>query len=47
LCLFFAKLVSYVFLFWLPTFIKHNSKMIRGQFLISGPILILRGEVVP
>ena len=25
LCLFFAKLVSYVFLYWLPTFIKDTG----------------------
>ena len=28
LCLFFAKLVSYTFLYWLPTFIQHTGKEI-------------------
>ncbi|XP_059096435.1 glucose-6-phosphate exchanger SLC37A2-like isoform X2 [Tigriopus californicus] len=31
LCLFFAKLVSYTFLFWLPTFIKENGKYITSE----------------
>lgn len=26
LCLFFAKLVSYTFLYWLPNYIEHSSK---------------------
>lgn len=26
LCLFFTKLVSYTFLFWLPMYITHTSK---------------------
>ncbi|CAB4070335.1 SLC37A1_2 [Lepeophtheirus salmonis] len=29
LCLFFAKLVSYTFLYWLPTFIKDNGHNIK------------------
>ena len=27
LCLFFAKLVSYTFLYWLPTFIGESGKL--------------------
>jgi hypothetical protein len=27
LCLFFAKLVSYTFLYWLPRYIKNSSKL--------------------
>lgn len=26
LCLFFSKLVSYTFLYWLPNYIEHSSK---------------------
>lgn len=28
LCLFFAKLVSYTFLFWLPSYIENTGKVI-------------------
>lgn len=28
LCLFFSKLVSYTFLYWLPNYIEHTSKLI-------------------
>ncbi|CAB4070338.1 SLC37A1_2 [Lepeophtheirus salmonis] len=31
LCLFFAKLVSYTFLYWLPTFIKDNGKIVKSK----------------
>jgi len=31
LCLFFAKLVSYTFLYWLPTFIKESGKHIDAS----------------
>lgn len=27
LCLFFSKLVSYTFLYWLPNYIEHSSKL--------------------
>lgn len=32
LCLFFAKLVSYTFLFWLPNYIQSSSKY-RNAFM--------------
>ncbi|OWM79454.1 hypothetical protein CDL15_Pgr022866 [Punica granatum] len=34
LCLFFAKLVAYTFLYWLPFYISHTA--IDGKFLSSG-----------
>ncbi len=34
-CLFFAKLVSYTFLFWLPLYISHSSKSVSKTLTVA------------
>ena len=50
LCLFFAKLVSYTFLFWLPTYINHTGASRCGGALFypseiwSHPLVVVRSH---
>lgn len=49
LCLFFSKLVSYTFLYWLPNYIEHSSELLSGLqyqfyrwFMIELKLMIMR-----
>ncbi|CAL4075784.1 unnamed protein product, partial [Meganyctiphanes norvegica] len=45
LCLFFAKLVAYTFLFWLPMYIKHSTYYIHETNVALATSLTVRGSV--
>ena len=50
LCLFFAKLVSYTFLYWLPTFILSTSSKWRDDYddsRVFFPVFVARQVQMP
>lgn len=44
LCLFFTKLVSYTFLFWLPMYITHTSEWIH--YYLWMPFVIFTDVII-
>ncbi|XP_070345039.1 glucose-6-phosphate exchanger SLC37A1 isoform X3 [Equus asinus] len=45
LCLLFAKLVSYTFLFWLPLYITNVAMLLLSGALVSGPYALITTAV--
>jgi len=47
-CLFFAKLVSYTFLFWLPSYIENTGEYLSNVFrgLVQEKFFVLDNNVI-